>query len=66
MTDEPRSTAKYQSLVISGYIYSARGEPLTLTSSVHFSTGIENAFAAAGDITTEVLPKLSMHHKGKY
>jgi len=30
------------------------------------TTGIENAFAASGDMTKEVLPKSPMHLKGKY
>jgi len=32
MSDEPESTDKYPSLVISGYIYSVKGEPLTVTN----------------------------------
>jgi hypothetical protein len=30
------------------------------------TTGIKQAFAASGDITTQVLPKSSMHRNGKY
>jgi hypothetical protein len=32
MSDNPRVTDKYPSLVIPGYIYSAKGEPLTISS----------------------------------
>ena len=33
MSDKPKSTDKYPSLVIPGYIYSARGKPLTVIAT---------------------------------
>jgi hypothetical protein len=34
MSDNPKVTDKYPSLVIPGYIYSAKGEPLTTGSQL--------------------------------
>ena len=53
MSDNPKVPDKYPSLVIPGYIYSAKGEPLTLTIAVSADT---NSFALLrSDIITLAL-----------